>query len=238
MAIWGIVPAAGAGVRLGAEIPKQYLELSGKTILDCTLSRLVMIPQIQHITVMLGATDELWSTCQMAQHPLVKTAIGGESRCESVFNGLTSLAQVAAADDWVLVHDAVRPCVRIADINGLLRAIENHAVGGLLASPVEHTLKRGGEDLASGSESLATLDRGNLWYAYTPQVFRYGKLITALAESLRRDTPVTDEASALEAQGERPLLVRGSTDNIKITLSSDLSVAELILKNQLNKEHT
>lgn len=225
---WAAVPAAGSGSRLGAGIPKQYLELRGRPILSWTLARLCAQPQIAGVAVALAADDRHWPACEFAAHPKIRTAVGGAERAHSVLNCLRRLAQDAATEDWVLVHDAARPCVRRGDIDALIAAVAEDATGGILALPVRDTLKRAG----AGDRIEATVDRAGLWQALTPQLFRLGALTQAIEAALGRGQLITDEAQAMELAGARPLLVRGHSDNIKITHGDDLALAELFLGRQ------
>src|SRR5882724_1520494 len=162
--------------------------------------------------------------------PKVMTAQGGSERSHSVRNGLAALSGRAAADDWVLVHDAARPCVPRQDVDRLLNRVQSHAVGGLLAAPAADTLKRASGDKSSANkEVLETIDRSSLWRALTPQMFRYGRLCAALDRALGQGRSPTDEAQALEWMGERPLVVEGSTTNIKITSADDLVIAVALM---------
>lgn len=228
MAIWAIVPAAGIGARMMATTPKQYLQVNGKSVIDHTLSRLLSATQINGIVVALHPHDELWHSLGILGNTRVTTCTGGADRCQSVLNALYSLQGRASDDDWVLVHDAVRPCVRTSDIEHLLNQIENHPVGGLLAIPVSSTLKKAGAD----GNIAATVDRNDVWQAATPQAFRYAALLKALSAAIASGSLVTDEASALELAGHAPLLVQCSADNIKITYPEDLALAGLILHAQ------
>jgi len=228
MALWVIVPAAGIGARMGSAVPKQYLALGGRTVLEQTLQRLAAIPNLARIVVALHADDEVWPSLTLPAGVTVTVCPGGAQRGQSVLNALQHLRDFADHDDWVLVHDAVRPCVRVAEISSLLDEIAQHPCGGLLAVPVSSTLKRAG---ASG-DVAATLARDNVWQASTPQAFRYGPLRLALENALRCEVEITDEASALELAGYAPRLVRGSADNIKITYPEDLFLAEQILEAQ------
>lgn len=157
--------------------------------------------------------------------PKVVTATGGKERSDSVRNGLAALSGRAGADDWVLVHDAARPCVSRQDVDRLLDRVQSHPVGGLLAAPASDTLKRAGAD----KHALETVDRASLWRALTPQMFRYGRLREALDRALASGRSPTDEAQALEWIGERALIVEGSTTNIKITSADDLVIAVALL---------
>lgn len=232
MAIWAIVPAAGVGARMNSEMPKQYLPLNGQSVIAHTLERLSGIEDLRATVVALHPNDALWAEHGVALRDGLMTCSGGEQRCQSVLNGLYALAGLADDDDWVLVHDAVRPCVRIDDIEGLLREIENHPVGGLLGVPVSSTLKLANQQ----GDIVATLPRDDMWQASTPQAFRYGQLRQVLEQSVAAGDFVTDEAAAMEKAGYTPRLVRGGADNIKITFPDDLRMAGVILKAQADNE--
>jgi len=155
-------------------------------------------------------------------------ADGGKERCHSVLNGLNALSDSALTDDWVLVHDAARPCVRQQDLRLLIDTLADHAVGGLLGRPVHDTIKK----TDARGVVTGTVERDCLWHAYTPQMFRYGLLRAALTKALEDGYEVTDEASAMEHAGHRPLMVEGHADNIKITRPEDLPLAEYYLQQQ------
>jgi 2-C-methyl-D-erythritol 4-phosphate cytidylyltransferase len=222
---WAVVPAAGIGRRMGGEIPKQYLPLQGRRVIDHTLQRLLEHPRIERLYVALSAADELWQQGEYAAHPRVERVIGGEQRCHSVLNALHRLQREAAPQDWVLVHDAVRPCLSAEDLDRLLVALENHPVGGLLGVPVQDTLKR----VSSTGEVEDTVPRDALWQAYTPQMFRLGLLVGALEQALRNGVLVTDEASAMERAGHTLRMVEGHAGNLKITRPADLPLAAFYL---------
>lgn len=236
MALWAIVPAAGNGRRLGGATPKQYLDIDGQPVLLHTLERLTSLPGLDSVVLVLGPDDTQWPAIA-ADRPEATAALtlctGGAERRDSVINGLESLSARASDDDWVLVHDAARPCVRVTDMLRLLQAVEHHPAGGILAVPVADTLKR-----SNAANAVAgTVERSGLWAAQTPQLFRYGPLREALSAAAGAQ-PFTDEASAMESAGHEPLLVRGSQDNIKITWPGDLPMAALILKaQQLESAH-
>ncbi len=233
MKIWFVVPAAGSGRRLGGDIPKQYLALAGKRVVEHTLERLLTLAPAGAV-VAVSAGDTLWPTLAISRHPLVRTAAGGAERADSVANALALLAGEAAGDDWVLVHDVARPCVRVADIELLIQRLENSPVGGILAAPVSDTLKR-----VSATRAIeGTEDRSRLWAAMTPQMFRYGLLTRALAAALDQGSKPTDEAMAVELLGYSPLVVEGHRDNIKITRREDLAIAETILHWQQRQRTT
>ena len=222
-----VIPAAGIGSRMGSNRPKQYLLLRGKPILQHTLERL-NLPQLAGFVVCLADQDPYWQTVSFPR-PVLRVS-GGKERCHSVFNGLQALQSLAQSDDWVLVHDAARPCVRPSDIEKLMSQLLEHPVGGLLAVPVRDTLKRA--SLGENQTVLETVSREGLWHALTPQMFRLDMLSKALEEILKRDILVTDEAQAMEIMGYHPVLVEGHVDNIKITHPQDLELAELYLQQQ------
>ncbi|GBE48423.1 2-C-methyl-D-erythritol 4-phosphate cytidylyltransferase [bacterium BMS3Bbin12] len=226
---WGVIPAAGQGTRMGAQRPKQYLELAGRRVLEHTLERLAADPRIAGIVVALGPDDAEWRHLTMPAGVEVWTVTGGAERCHSVLNALESLDGRAAPTDWVLVHDAARPCLRPADLSRLLDVLAGDPVGGLLALPVRDTMKRAG----AGDRIDATVDRDGLWHALTPQMFRLQALREALDKAIAADVLVTDEAAAMEWAGHRPRLVAGAGDNLKITRPEDLPLAEYYLARQL-----
>lgn len=231
MTIWAVVPAAGIGSRMQVAIPKQYLRINGQSVLSLTLARLSAVADVKRIMLVLSAEDTHWSRHNSVHDPdrdKVLTCVGGADRWQSVLNGLDALADLAAPDDWVLVHDAVRPCVRIDDILRLLALATTDSDGGLLALPVTDTLKRAN---APGSVA-ATVDRTDLWAACTPQLFPFARLRQALREASAAGVTLTDEASAMEWAGASPQLVPCHKDNIKITYAEDLQLVELILQAQ------
>jgi 2-C-methyl-D-erythritol 4-phosphate cytidylyltransferase len=215
------------GRRFGGATPKQYLELGGHMVIDHVLRRFVEHPAISGCVVALGPEDGWWADSRYASHPKVRRAVGGRERSDSVANGLALLAETAFPEDWVLVHDAARPCLAVADLEALLAALIDEPVGALLAVPVHDTVKQ-----ADGERVTATLPRASLWRAFTPQVFRLGLLRRALAEAAAEGVPVTDEASAVELLGLQPRLIEGRSDNIKITRPEDLPLAHFFLQQQ------
>lgn len=225
---WALVAAAGSGQRMGGERPKQYLRLAGRCILEHSLDKLLALPMVAGVVVVLAAADDHWPALRYRTHRPLLTAVGGRERCQSIANGLQALAELAAADDWVLVHDAARPCVRRSDLERLVTSLTDDPVGGLLAVPVRDTLKRAD---ASGRVQ-STEPRSGLWHAQTPQLFRYALLREALAAALAAGHTVTDEAAALEALGYSPRLVEGHYDNLKITTPEDLILAERYLQQE------
>ena len=224
---WAIVPAAGAGRRMGTETPKQYLPLRDKTVLEHTLDTLLSCQRLAGVILVISPGDERWAEMRHRYTgQSLETVTGGAERCHSVLNGLDHLATHAGDDDWALVHDAARPCVRLEDIERLMTTLENTTEGGLLGVPVADTMKRVDEDVCISG----TVDRDGLWHAYTPQMFRIGVLRAALQQAIDKGYPVTDEANAMELAGYRPRMVLGSRDNIKITVPSDLALAAFYLQ--------
>ncbi|WP_412480249.1 2-C-methyl-D-erythritol 4-phosphate cytidylyltransferase [Azonexus sp. IMCC34839] len=221
---YAIVPAAGSGSRFGAEKPKQYLDLLGRPLIYHTLAALTAHPDIDRVWVVLSPDDEWWSHYDWSQlgAKLETVRCGGATRAESVTNGLKAAAMVAGDDDWVLVHDAARPCLSAAMIDAMIAELASDPVGGILAVPVADTLKRADAE----QRVAATEPRDGLWQAQTPQMFRYGLLGAALDKC--RD--VTDEAGAVEALGHKPRLVRGDATNLKVTYPADLVLAAMILR--------
>lgn len=229
---WAVIAAAGQGRRMDSHQPKQYLELMGSLVLELSLRPFLEHPGIAGVLVVLAPGDEIWPTLPAAHHPRVNTAIGGERRIHSVRNGLRALETIARTDDWILVHDAARPCLSADTLSALITSLQGEAVGGLLAAPLTDTLKRAD---SSGTHSQETLDRSGLWCAQTPQMFRYELLCAALDAVLESGLDATDEAAAVEALGHRPRLVRGSSRNIKITRPEDLDLATAILRSQVRE---
>ncbi|OAN12594.1 2-C-methyl-D-erythritol 4-phosphate cytidylyltransferase [Photobacterium jeanii] len=222
-----VVPAAGVGSRMAADRPKQYLSIAGKTILEHTVNRLLSHPAIARVVIAISATDPYFSTLALGDDPRVTVVDGGAERADSVFAGLAQVAE----DDWVLVHDAARPCLRHSDLDALIAGALRSDCGAILAAPVRDTMKRG-----NGAQGIATtVDRADLWHALTPQMFKAGALRSALETALRQGATVTDEASALEYCGQTPALVKGRADNIKVTQPEDLALAEFYLQ-QWGKE--
>jgi 2-C-methyl-D-erythritol 4-phosphate cytidylyltransferase len=223
---WAIVPAAGVGKRMNADRPKQYLKLADKTVLEQTLSRLIKAEVFSAIAVAISVEDPYWPELEISFHPLIITADGGLERADSVLSALTAIRQQAADNDWVLVHDAARPCITALDIHLLINTLKDEPIGGILALPSADTLKN-----VQADSILGTLDRRHIWRALTPQMFRYGMLKNAL-EAGKGNPAITDEASALELLGLQPKIVEGRPDNIKITRPEDLSLAQFYLEQQ------
>ncbi len=224
---WAIVPAAGAGRRMGSAIPKQYLPLAGQSVIVHTLDTLLCHPRLAGVVVVISAEDEWWpevAAGRVTDKPLL-VVTGGAERSHSVLNGLNALQEQAHPEDWVLVHDAARPCLSTADLERLFTELTDDPVGGLLATPVQDTLKQ----VDAAGRIVATVDRSQLWRALTPQMFRLGPLRDALRGALAHGQLVTDEAAAMEAAGFTPRLIEGRADNLKITRPEDLALAEFYL---------
>ena len=228
MSYWAVVPAAGVGKRMGSVTPKQYLPLAGRLVIEQTLHRLLNHRQIEAVYVALSAQDGWWPETAFAHDPRVRRVTGGAERCHSVLNALEALSAVAAEEDWVVVHDAARPCLRKSDLDLLIEQVSSHKTGGLLGVPVRDTMKR--TDISA--QVTGTVPREQLWHAFTPQIFRLGQLHSALKQVLKKGWEVTDEASAVELAGLQPLMVEGHADNIKITRPEDLALAEFFLQQQ------
>lgn len=228
---FALIPAAGNGSRMGADLPKQYLEIAGAPMLQHAVRALCAHPQIEQVFVVLAEDDSHfarydWTPFNAKLRPLY---CGGMTRAASVLNGLRAMASLLQPEDWVLVHDAARPCLAQAHLDALISELVNDEVGGLLATPVADTLKRADKT----ARVVATEPRENLWQAQTPQMFRHGLLLRAL-ESLGTETP-TDEARAIEHLGLKPKLVACDVTNLKITYPQDLQLAALILSSRKEK---
>lgn len=223
---WAVIPAAGSGMRMGSSIPKQYLSLGGRTVIERVVDILVADPAIAGITVAVAADDPYWKRYLPGswQKP-VRVASGGETRAHSVLNALLTLREELQDHDWVLVHDAARPCLHPRDLELLMREVAEDEVGGILATPVADTLKRVDEERRVESTTV----RERLWRAFTPQMFRYRLLMDALQAALAEGEAPGDEAAAVERQRHSVKVVEGRSDNIKITRPDDIALAEAIL---------
>jgi len=220
----GLIPAAGEGARLGGETPKQYLELAGRPMVAHAAAALLAHPAVELAFVVLAPDDERWATHDWGAFGdrLAPLWCGGATRRDSVLNGLIAMANVVDPEDWVLVHDAARPCLARDDLGRLIDVVREDDVGGILAIPVADTLKR-----ADGADRIAATEpREGLWLAQTPQMFRHGTLLRAIGGAGH----VTDEASAVEALGLRPRLVPGSARNLKVTFPGDAAMAVQLLR--------
>jgi 2-C-methyl-D-erythritol 4-phosphate cytidylyltransferase len=226
--IWVVVPAAGIGSRMGSQAKaKQYLPLLDTTVLEQTIATLLQISGLQKIILALHPDDTDWSKSRYATHPNIRIVTGGTQRADSVLAGLRYLSkQQLDPQSWVLVHDAARPCVRLADIELLITSCATDAIGGLLAIPVQDSMKRADD---TNHAVAHTVPREQLWHALTPQLFRLQPLQTALENALQAKLNITDESSAMELAGHAPVLVAGHRDNIKITQPDDLALAAFYL---------
>ena len=232
--IWALIPAGGQGRRMQSAIPKQYLPLLGRPVILHTIERLCAHARIQGVLVGVARDDAHWPSLVGELKRLPKflgTCPGGATRADTVLNGLKELMNHAKPDDWVLVHDAVRPCVRPGDIDKLIAIVSKGGEGGLLAFSVSDTVKR----VDNKGHVKETVSREGLWRAATPQMFRIKNLTQALEQAMKAGKEITDEASAIEAAGGHPRVVACHTDNIKITLPEDLVLAELYMKQQQGK---
>jgi 2-C-methyl-D-erythritol 4-phosphate cytidylyltransferase len=223
--LWAVVPAAGIGMRMKASRPKQYIELAGKPMLRWTLERLLASPEVVGAVVVLAPNDNWWKRMAFKPAKPILLAKGGTERQDSVLNGLEALKGYAGDEDFVLVHDAARPCLRVDDVERLVVAGRRHPVGALLARRITDTVKRAD----SAGTVQFTVDRHALWLAQTPQMFRLGTLRKVLQDAKQRNIPVTDEALAMERFDQLPLLVESHGSNIKVTLPEDIALAEYLL---------
>lgn len=211
---------------MAAAVPKQYLPLAGRSVIEWSLAPFLQLERAGGIVVVLADGDQRWSQTDLAGHAKITTTPGGAERMDSVLAGLKVLETCASGSDWVLVHDAARPCLSSVELERLLTELADDEVGGLLAAPVVDTLKR-----ADAQQRVdQTVPREQLWRALTPQMFRFELLQRALQSAVHNRVAVTDEAQAVEALGLRPKLIAGDADNIKITLPEDLPRAERILR--------
>jgi 2-C-methyl-D-erythritol 4-phosphate cytidylyltransferase len=216
-----LIPAAGQGLRFGGSVLKQYLPIAGKPVLAHAIDAVNLHPEVSGITVVLSADDQMFGEVVDSPKSGIETVIGGATRAESVLNGLKSILARHPETEWVLVHDAARPCLSRNSLAGLLEEGLNSPDGAILAVPVQNTLKRSGDTNCID----ATVDRSGLWAAQTPQLFPLDRLIFALESALSSGKSPTDESAAMELQGAKPLLVMGSPANIKITWPDDVATA-------------
>lgn len=217
---WVIIPAAGTGERFAAQKPKQYMPLAGKTVIEHSLQPFLDSPDIAKVIVVIAEHDNYWQQLPIAKHSKIISCVGGASRSESVLAGLKTLRLYATDNDWVLVHDAARPCFSGNNLMQLINQLTDNKIGGITAVPVADTLKK-----AEQNNIETTIERKDLWQAQTPQMFRYQLLVDALQQHKQ----VTDEAMAIEAMGQAVKLVPGSRQNIKVTFPEDLLMAEQFL---------
>ncbi len=234
--IWAIVPAAGIGKRMQSSMPKQYLSLNHRPVLEHTIDILLKNKNISGLVIALRPDDGYFSDIKINSNKPVLQAIGGMERADSVLNAINTLFnfnQFDADSDWVMVHDAVRACLQQQDINKLISEVAEDKNGGLLALSVRDTMKR--QNIDSSVVSVAkTIERENLWHALTPQYFPAVSLKKALEQAQQNASKITDESSAMELAGFTPRLVQGFEDNIKITRPDDLRLASLFLQSQNN----
>jgi len=228
---FALVPAAGCGARMGAALSKQYLPLMGKPLIHHTLAALCAVPEIERVFVVLPVDDAQWARhdWRALGDRLAPLFCGGPTRADSVLSGLRAIANEVSPTDWILVHDAARPCLASWHVEKLMSELAHDDVGGLLAVPVADTVKRADEH----GRIAATVARDGLWRAQTPQMFRYVMLRRALESA----HGLTDEASAIEAAGLRPRLVEGDAANLKVTFPFDLHIAEWILRQREGDAH-
>lgn len=226
--VWAVLVAAGGGRRFGAAIPKQYLPLAGRSMLEHSLARLLEEKLIAGVVVVLAANDNHWSRLQLRNEKPLLQVTGGRERADSVCAGLRTVITQASAQAWALVHDAARPCLRADVLHGFIEQLRDEAVGGLLAVPSRDTLKQ-----VDGNERVsATVNRDRIWYAQTPQMFRAGALLQAYEAAAKADKLPTDDAAAMEHIGQAPRVIRGHADNLKVTTHEDLKLAEYILSGE------
>lgn len=227
---WVVMPAAGTSQRMGLDTPKQYLPLHGATVIETSLDVFLKHSAITGVVVAIHQDDKSWDQLAVKSSDKVHSVLGGKSRSESVLNAIRYLENTSAEDqDFVIVHDAARPCLRSSDVDLLIQQFEGDDVGGILAAPVSDTLKIV-ENRAGAVTVVKTLNRESIWRALTPQMFRLSVLSRALKYCVKQNIAITDEASAVEQLGLSVNLVRGQSDNIKITHAEDLALAAGILK--------
>lgn len=225
-----IVPAAGVGKRMQANCPKQYLLINNETILSHTVMRLLSHPLITQVILALGEHDQYFSESELAHHKDIIRVRGGAERVDSVLSGLQAVDKNKYP--WVLVHDAARPCVSHQDIDNLISQCQKNDCGGILATPVRDTMKRGIARTGTRNVIKNTVDREQLWHALTPQLYKTEELTCAIEQAMAHELVITDEASAMEHANHKSLLVSASSENIKITHPNDLALAEFYLNKQ------
>lgn len=227
---WAVIPAAGIGERVGASIPKQYLKIAGKTILAHAIDPFVKNRRIAGITIALHPHDEYFDALSIkSSSDKIQVMEGGETRAHSVLNALNSIVARMNHGDYVLVHDAARPCLTTHDLNKLIDVCMNHEIGGIIGSRVSDTIKH-----VEDNNIIATINREHVWRAYTPQMFKYDLLRNAIESALKNNVCITDEASAIEYLGHQSCMVEGDASNIKVTTAEDIALAEIYLQKELN----
>lgn len=224
---WLIIPAAGIGKRMASDVPKQYLQLNDKPVIQVCIENLCRVIRFEAVVVALADNDSWFDKITFNSSDTIQKVAGGAERADSVMSGLDFLQGKAGENDWIWVHDAARPCVRPDDLVKLASEIMQHETGGILGMPVRDTMKQ-----VTEKNIERTLDRTHIWHAFTPQVFRFAKLSNAMKQAQTAGAIITDEASAIEYAGDTPLIVEGHSDNIKITHPSDLQLAEYYLEHQ------
>ena len=224
---WAVIPAAGIGERVGSKIPKQYLQVAGKTILEHSITPFVNSSYMVGITVAIHPQDTCFESLNLKNSASNKlhSVTGGATRAHSVLNALNSIEAKVDENDFVLVHDAARPCLSDSDLNHLIASCMAHDVGGIIGVRMTDTIKNVDKD-----GMVSTLDRENIWRAYTPQMFKFGLLRRAIQSALNDNVYITDEASAIEYIGYQPCIVEGDARNIKVTTAEDVALAEIFLK--------
>jgi 2-C-methyl-D-erythritol 4-phosphate cytidylyltransferase len=240
MRYWVVMPAAGSGSRFGGALPKQYAALEGRTVIEWALAPFLEDSRCVGVMVAVAAGDPHWAAiARRLPERAVSSAPGGAQRSLSVRSALLALGGRAAAADWILVHDAARPCLDAADLARLLQGLASHPLGGLLATPAADTLKRAREKGGSGpgQEVAETIDRSFLWRALTPQMFRHGRLCAALDAAHNAGRFPSDEAQAIEWAGEHPQLIEGRSSNLKVTTADELALAAAILRARRVSSH-
>ncbi len=222
---WVVIPAAGFGERMQFDKPKQYIEINNKTIIEHTLEHFISRDDIKGIIVAIAREDSCWSALKVAEDHRISTITGGADRYQSVLNSLRALSEKAEENDWVIVHDAARPCLSRTMIDRLIKRVGDHDVGGILALRCRDTMKQ----VDDKRRIERTVERDRLWHAQTPQMFRYEKLFKALSKALEEQHTVTDEAMAMELSGYQPLVIEGPPDNIKLTYQEDIGIIRACL---------
>ncbi|WP_268892429.1 2-C-methyl-D-erythritol 4-phosphate cytidylyltransferase [Colwellia sp. 20A7] len=223
-----VVPAAGVGKRMQASCPKQYLTLNEQTILSHTINRLLNHKNIAKVILAISDDDDYFMQTALLDNPNIIKVSGGEERVDSVLSGLQAINEL----DWVLVHDAARPCITHADIDKLISQCLENNTGGILAAPVVDTMKLAINKNDQVEQVDKTIDRSHLWHAFTPQMFKAKELKEAIIQAKEKGLVITDEASAIESVGLPCLLISGRRDNIKITRPEDLVLASFYLNQQ------
>jgi 2-C-methyl-D-erythritol 4-phosphate cytidylyltransferase len=228
--VWALVPAAGTGQRMQASVAKQYLEINGRVIIEITAGLLLANQSIDQVIVCIAADDQIWPTLKLAAHSNICRVTGGTTRAQSVLNGLQSLQGRAQDDDWVLVHDAARPCLSAPKLDDFIHQVSASAVGGIMAIRATDTIKLARSQTDTTAVIQQTLDRSLIWQAQTPQMFPYGLLLNAITQALIAGAQITDESSAMVWAGHSPCLIEGESSNLKITRQDDLPMAQHFLK--------